>query len=113
MENPDSLQQVQIKLNGFMRRNQQLDLIKPYFTKYFDVLGEVVEKKDREFAEIFMNTLSPAFMARESDEQAFRDYLRNPAYQERDFFLRFLKKQMEVIETVRKSRSLCENSMLD
>ena len=52
-------------------------------------------------------------MARESDEQAFRDYLRNPAYQERDFFIRFLKKQMETIEIVRKSRDLCEKSMLD
>ena len=113
MASSESLQDLQIKINGFFRRNQQLDLIQPYFVKYFDVLGEVVEKKDREFAEVFMNTLSPAFMARESEENAFREYLRNPAYQERDFFLRFLKKQMEVIETVRKSRTLCESSMLD
>jgi len=88
-------------------------LIAPYFEKYFDILGEVVEKRDREFAEVFMNTLSPAFMARESDEQAFRDYLRNPAYKDRNFFVLFLKKQMEVIETVRKSRALCEGSKLD
>ena len=83
---------MQIKINGFFRRNQQLDLITPYFEKYFDVLGEVVEKRDREFAEIFMETLSPAFMAREQEEKAFREYLRNPIYQERDFFIRFLKK---------------------
>ena len=77
------------------------------------MLGEIVEKRDREYAEIFMNTISPAFMARDQEEEAFREYLRNPAYQERDFFLRFLKKQMETIETVRKSRILCEASMLD
>jgi len=77
------------------------------------VLGEIVEKKDREYCEAFMNSLSPAFMARESEEKAFRDYLRNPAYQDRDYFVRFLKKQMETIETVRKSRELCTSSMLD
>lgn len=100
-------------MKGFFQRNTQLDLIQPYFEKYFDALGEVIEKKDREYAEIFMNQLSPAFMARDSDEQAFRDYLRNPAFKDRNFFILFLKKQMEVIETVRKSRSLCETSKLD
>lgn len=85
----------------------------PYFDKYFDVLGEIVEKRDREFAERFMSIFSPAFMAREKDEQAFREYLRNPAFAERNFFILFLKKQMEVIENVRKSRHLCETSMLD
>ena len=88
-------------------------MIQPYFEKYFDALGEIVDKKDREFAEIFMNQMSPAFMARDSDEQNFRDYLRNPAYKDRNFFILFLKKQMEVIETVRKSRHLCETSKLD
>ena len=100
-------------MKGFFQRNQQLDLIQPYFEKYFDVLGEIVERKDREYAEIFMNTLSPAFMARDSDEKAFRDYLRNPAFAERNFFILFLKKQMEIIETVRKSRNLCDSSKLD
>ncbi len=100
-------------MQGFFKKNQQLDLIQPYFEKYFDVLGEVVEKKDREFAEIFLNILSPAFMARDSDEAAFREYLRNPAFKERNFFILFLKKQMETIETVRKSRQLCETSKLD
>lgn len=70
-------------------------------------------KRDREFATTFMNSLSPAFMARENEESAFREYLRNPAYQDIDFFIQFLKKQMEVIETVRKSRDLCTSSMLD
>lgn len=70
-------------------------------------------KKDREFAEVFMNALSPAFMARESEENAFRSYLRDSAYASNDFFIKFLKKQMEVIETVRKSRDLCTSSRLD
>ena len=113
MTNTEALQAMQIKMQGFFRRNQQLDLIQPYFEKYFDVLGEIVEKKDREYCETFMNMLSPAFMARESEEKAFREFLRNPVYQDRDFFIIFLKKQMEVIETVRKSRALCVSSMLD
>ena len=111
--NTEGLQAMQIKMQGFFRRNQQLDLIQPYFEKYFDVLGEIVEKRDREYGETFMTMLSPAFMARESEEKAFREYLRNPVYQDRDYFVRFLKKQMEVIDTVRKSRTLCMSSMLD
>jgi hypothetical protein len=80
MESKEGLQTMQIKMQGFFRKNQQLDLIQPYFEKYFDVLGEVVLKKDREYSEIFMNTLSPAFMANEQVEKAFREYLRNPVY---------------------------------
>jgi len=48
--------------------------------KYFDVLGEIVEKRDREYASVFMSSLSPAFMARETEENSFREFLRNPAY---------------------------------
>jgi hypothetical protein len=92
MESEDTLQLLEIKMQGFFKRNQQLELITPYFDKYFDVLGEVVEKRDREFAERFMTIFSPAFMAREQDEKAFRDYLRNPAYADRNFFVLFLKK---------------------
>ena len=92
LDSEDSLNISQIKMKGFFQRNQQLELIEPYFDKYFDVLGEIVERKDREYAEIFMNTLSPAFMARDSDEKAFRDYLRNPVFAERNFFILFLKK---------------------
>ena len=44
------------------------------------MLGLIVDRKDREYAEAFMNTLSPAFMATDEIEQQFRDYLRNPAY---------------------------------
>jgi hypothetical protein len=38
-----------------------------------------------------MNSLSPAFMARENEEKAFREYLRNPAFQNTDFFIKFVK----------------------
>jgi aminopeptidase N len=91
IESQDTLQLAEIKMQGFFQRNQQLDLLVPYFAKYFDVLGEVVEKRDREFAERFMKIFSPAFMARDEDEKAFRDYLRNPAFAERNFFVLFLK----------------------
>jgi len=49
-------------------------------------MGEIVENKSREYAEKFLNILSPAFMARDSDEKAFRDYLRNPSYKSKPFF---------------------------
>lgn len=100
-------------MQGFFRRNQQLDLIQPYFEKYFDVLGEVIMKKDREFSEVFMSSMSPAFMARDTEENAFRNFLRDSTYASSDFFIKFVKQQMEVIETVRKSRELCTSSMLD
>lgn len=88
-------------------------MISPFFEKYFDVIGRVVEVRDREFATKFMNILSPAFMARDSDEAAFRALLRNPAYSDKSYFIEFLKAQMEKIEIVRKSRALCESSKLD
>ena len=46
-----------------------------YFDKYYETLPLIVEKRDREFAEQFMSILSPAFMARESDEANFTKLL--------------------------------------
>jgi len=50
------------------------------------VLEKIVEIRDREFAESFMNHFSPAFMAREIDEKSFSEILArtNP---EKDFFV--------------------------
>jgi hypothetical protein len=42
-------------------------LIKPYFSKFYEIVNEVVEKKDRELAEVFLR-LSPYFNATEEDE---------------------------------------------
>ena len=72
-----------------------------------------VVNSQKELVTEFMKILSPAFMARDSDEAAFRAFLRNPAYADRSYFIEFLKAQMETIETVRKSRKLCESSKLD
>ena len=47
----------------------------PYFEKYYATVQKVVDQRDREFAEVFMNGLSPAFMAREQDESAFKELL--------------------------------------
>jgi len=55
----------------FMQRRQQLDLIKPYFKKYYEMLPEIIKTRDREFAEIFMNNMNPAFMAGDDDLEAF------------------------------------------
>ena len=90
LESKDSILESQQKLSGFWNRYQQFDLIEPYFEKYFEVLPEIVDKKDREFAQIFMSGCSPAFMARESDEQHFKTLLEK-ANPEKHFYVQFLK----------------------
>ncbi len=71
-----------------------------------------MEVRDREFAESFMNTLSPAFMARDVDEKHFADLLArtNP---DKEFFILFLKKQIETMDVTKKSRILCETYKMD
>ena len=54
-----------------------------------------------------MAGLSPAFMARDSDEQHFKALLEK-ANPEKHFYVQFLKQQLEVIDTARKARKLCE-----
>jgi hypothetical protein len=66
----------------------------------------VVEGRDREFAQIFMSGLSPAFMAREEDEAQFKALL-GKANPEKHFYVQNLKQQLEFIETARKARALC------
>lgn len=58
-------------MQGFWQRKQQLELITPFFERYYQILEHIVETRDREFAEQFMNNLSPAFMALEQDEKNF------------------------------------------
>jgi len=74
-----------------MAGREQKDLILPYSEKYYAILKKVVDTRDREFAEAFMNNLSPAFMAREQDESAFRELL-NRTTDDTHFFTIFLKK---------------------
>ena len=108
----DTLMDSRQKIAGFWQRDQQLDLIQPFFDKYYNVVNKVVETRDREFAEAFMNALSPAFMARESDDAAFKD-LQEKCNKEKDFFVIFLKKQIETVELTQKSRVLCESFKMD
>ena len=49
-ESKDSILETQQKISGFWNRYQQFDLIAPYFERYYAVLHEVVETRDREFA---------------------------------------------------------------
>jgi hypothetical protein len=74
-----------------------MDLIQPYATKYYEVLPRIVEKRDREFSEKFMNIMNPCFLAREEDEQAFKTLRDSTAAKNNDFFDIFLKKQIETI----------------
>jgi hypothetical protein len=107
MESKDSILLSQQKISGFWNRYQQFDLIEPYFEKYYEILPDIIEKRDREFAQIFMSGLSPAFMARDSDEHHFKSLLER-ANAEKHFYIQFLKQQLEVIDTARKARKLCE-----
>ncbi len=50
LDSKDSILESQQKISGFWSRYQQFDLIEPYFEKYYQVLHDIVEKKDREFA---------------------------------------------------------------
>jgi len=72
----------------------------------------VVDVRDREFAEVFMNGMSPAFNAREEDENAFKELL-SRCTDETNFFTLFLKKQVDMIELIKKSRHLCETFRID
>jgi len=71
LSSKEALKELNLKMQGFWQRRQQLDLIEPYFDQYYSILEKVVEVREREFAESFMNNLSPAFMARETDEKTF------------------------------------------
>ena len=109
----DSLAETKIKVQGFQQRKQQLDLMTPYFEKYYSIVSKIVETRDREFAEVFMSNLSPAFMAREQDAAIFNDLLKNADEVKHNFYCLFLKKQIESIDIIQKSRVLCETYKLD
>ena len=107
-----SLMDNRLKIQGFWQRQMQPDLIAPYFEKYYATLKRVIDTRDREFAEVFMQGLSPAFMAREQDESAFNELLSRCSDQTH-FFTIFLKKQVDMIELIKKSRHLCETFRID
>lgn len=62
-----SLMEKRLKMEGFWQRHFQPDLMAPYFEKYYATLKRVVDTRDREFAESFIYSLSPAFNARDQD----------------------------------------------
>ena len=101
-----------MKIQGFWQRRLQPELMAPYFEKYYATLKRVVDTRDREFAEKFMQGLSPAFMAREQDESAFNELL-GRCTDDNHFFTLFLKKQVDSIELIKKSRHLCETFRID
>lgn len=96
-----------------MQRKHQLDLIAPYFEKYYAILPKIVETRDREFAEVFMQNLSPAFMARQEDAKIFNDLLVKADEVKHNYYCLFLKKQIESIDIIQRSRVLCETYKLD
>lgn len=57
-----------------------------------------------------MTTLSPAFLGRSEDQSRLQQLLDRSVDSQLSAFLR---KQLELIEVVRKSRYLCENYKMD
>jgi hypothetical protein len=108
----DSLMELRNKMAGFWQRKQQLELMVPYFEKYYSIVNKIVETREREFVEVFINSLSPAFMAREQDETAFNELLKR-SNDEKEYYTLFLKKQIETIDVTKKSRHLCETFKID
>ena len=51
-------------------------------------------------------------MAREQDESAFKELLSRTT-DDQHFFTLFLKKQIEIIDVIKKSRHLCETFKID
>ena len=90
-----------------------MDLIQGYASKYYQVLPRMVEKRDREFTEKFMNIMNPCFLAREEDEKEFAAMRETDAAKSHDFFDIFLKKQLETIDLTKRSRYLCETFKQD
>lgn len=54
-----------------------------------------------------MEQLSPAFMARDEDLVKFNEILEH-ANPEQEFFILFLKRQIETIDIIKRSRVLCQ-----
>lgn len=71
-----------------------MDLITPYFSKYYEIVNQVVEKLDRENAESFVVNLCPSFMAREEDEEKLNELLKN-CNPDKNYFKLLIQKFLE------------------
>lgn len=94
----DSLMDSRMKIQGFWQRKMQPKIVEPYIEKYYAIVASVIETRDREFAEVFMQSMSPAYMGRDSDKKTFEELLEK-ANSEKDFYVRFLKAEIENIDT--------------
>lgn len=91
----DSLKDIISKITCFHNRRQHGELLASYYDKYYEILPQVVEKRDREFTEVFMMHLSPAYLARNSDHEAFTKLQEAAGPNAPEFYVNFLKKQIE------------------
>jgi hypothetical protein len=91
------------KMKCFFNRSH-LDLIEPYFTKFYDLLPTVAKTRNREFTEIFMQNLSPAFRASAEDLEHFERLLGEA---DQDFVRLALKKEIESVRVSQQARQLC------
>lgn len=97
-DSKESLIDLKVKVSAFWQRSHQLELIEPYFAKYYEVLPRIVDKRDRQFSEVFMACCSPAFLGRKEDENAYKAMLEGPIALANDYFSLFIKKQIEIID---------------
>lgn len=108
-ETKDPLKESKLKMEAFMKIASQPDLMKPYYEKYLTILPEIVEKRDREFAQTFCNNLTHAVVADEKDEAAFKALLEKTPHGSEHFFTQFLKRQIEAIDISKKAKKLCKD----
>jgi len=100
---------MKLKMEAFMKIASQPDLMKPYYEKYLAIIPEVVEKRDREFAQTFLNNLTFAVVADEKEEAAFQALLAKELHGSEHFLTQFLKKQIEAIDISKKAKKLCKD----
>ena len=97
-ETKSSLKDLIMKIQCLNNRRQHGDLLVEFHERYFEMLPQVVEKRDREFVEVFMQHLSPYYLARDSDLANFQKLLdAASASNAPEFYVLFLKKQIEQI----------------
>ena len=94
-------------MQAFWTLNSTQDLLVPFIDRYFEILPEINEKRDKEFARKFNLFVTPARLGRLEDLERFKALLAKTTEPTHPFTL-FLKNQVEIIESIQKSRELCE-----
>ena len=105
-EEGEALKSTSLKISAFWTLNSTPDLLIPFIDRYFDIIEEINLKRDKEYVRKF-NMISPANLGRSEDLAKFKALLEKNTTEETHPYTLFLKNQIEVIESIQKSRELC------